>query len=483
MQSNRERRAGAILVLALALVAAAMALPALSTAARLDPQFGAKGKALIPFPGEEVEPETVHYALPFEFAPGSLVMAAAPAGKVVVASSQSIAEYLPNGRPDRGFGGDGRIAVAPQAGSQFQLAGVAVDSQGRVLLAGTTKPRPARAMVVPPISGPIASSATVMRYQADGTPDAGFGNGGVLSTDLGFAPPSYAGWRFEKPAVVLTGVAVDSQDRPILTGGAVSTVRRCDYLRTTEFPSTAFLARLTDAGALDTTLNGTGVQEIGGLSSLNSPVTSPLGGFFTVGSQPTECARGASAPRSVANFGPGGGLLPGFGSNGLRTVVFASIPAIAATPSGGLVLLGRTESRAGVSTKLVRLLPDGSFDAGFGGNGRKTLSLPHGVSFSALAVDGHGRVLLAGKVSKRTGGGPARTQARFALTRLTSGGKVDRRFASRGSVTTGFGRRASGGATQILLSGRGGILLGGMVSNPRLSTGGGFGLARYLSGP
>ncbi len=480
MRSDGERRIGATLLLAVALLAAALALPALSAAARLDPRFAAKGKALIPFPGEEVEPETVHYALPFEFAPGSLVMAAAPGGRVVVASSQSIVEYLPNGRPDRGFGGDGRIAVAPQSGSQFQLAGVAVDSQGRVLLAGTTKPQPAKAMVVPPISGPIASSATVMRYQPDGTPDAGFGNGGVLSSDLGFAPPSYAGWHFEKPAVVLTGVAVDSQDRPILTGGSVDTVRRCDYLRTTEFPSTAFLARLTGTGALDTTLNGTGVQAIGELSSLNSPVTSPLGGFFTVGSQPTECARGFSTPRSVAYFGPGGGLQPGFGSNGLRTVVFASIPAAAGTPSGGVVLLGRTESRAGVSTKLVRLLPDGSFDAGFGGNGRKTLNLRPGVSFSALAVDGHGRVLLAGRVSKRTSGGSA--QARFALQRLTGDGKVDRRFASRGSVTTGFGRRASGGATQILLGGGGRILVGGMVSDPRLSTGGGFGLARYLSG-
>ena len=75
--------------------------------------------------------------------------------------------------------------------------------------------------------------------------------------------------------------------------------------------------------------------------------------------------------------------------------------------------------------------------------------------------------------------GPSRSS--FLLSRLKRKGTFDRSFGKRGSVRTGFGGPASSFATQMSLDGKGRILVGGLVTTPRLGTGGGFALARYIA--
>jgi hypothetical protein len=49
-------------------------------------------------------------------------------------------------------------------------------------------------------------------------------------------------------------------------------------------------------------------------------------------------------------------------------------------------------------------------------------------------------------------------------------------------VRTGFGGPSSAVATQVLIDGKGRILVGGSVITPELQSGGGFAIARYLPG-
>ena len=63
------------------------------------------------------------------------------------------------------------------------------------------------------------ATAVVMRLLPDGSPDPGFGAGGVVRSYLGAPTAAAVGTTPTKtPRVTLTGVAVDDQDRIVLGG-------------------------------------------------------------------------------------------------------------------------------------------------------------------------------------------------------------------------------------------------------------------------
>ncbi|HYG96373.1 MAG TPA: delta-60 repeat domain-containing protein, partial [Solirubrobacterales bacterium] len=183
----------------------ALVLPALAPAqaGQLDRSFAGTGKVTA-----FLEPPDPDRAAP------EAHLAWAGRGKIVVAAGRTLAEYLPNGRLNRSFGDGGRLRVEPEPGSDVDLAGVAVDSRGRILVAGTTRP------------SQWSAAGFVARYLADGRPDRSFGNGGTVLTTLGLpAPPKPPNPHplqpvppIEGPFVRFLGLAVDAADRPVLSG-------------------------------------------------------------------------------------------------------------------------------------------------------------------------------------------------------------------------------------------------------------------------
>jgi uncharacterized delta-60 repeat protein len=177
-----------------------------TAAGRLDPSFGKGGKVTVAFPAESAGNVGVKYELPFQFDPGHNEMAAAPGGKLVVAGSTKLVRFLRNGKLDRGFGFGGTATVARPPGMNFVLAGVAVDSLGRILLAGSARPLPTSTTL-----DPLISSAAIMRFAADGSVDRGFGSEGLLISDLGFEPPAFG--RGSQPRRRLSESAADHRRR------------------------------------------------------------------------------------------------------------------------------------------------------------------------------------------------------------------------------------------------------------------------------
>jgi uncharacterized delta-60 repeat protein len=133
---------------------------------------------------------------------------------------------------------------------------------------------------------------------------------------------------------------------------------------------------------------------------------------------------------------------------------------------------------------VARLLPqNGAPDRSFGGDGRARLDFSRETPYAileAVAVDGRNRVLLAGHVDTA----PLR-RARFAdrylFARLRADGRVDRRFGRRGHVAIAFGkgRTLNVGATSVLI--RHGAAYAAGFATPAQETGpqGGFSLLRY----
>src|SRR4051794_7009641 len=112
------------------------AKPKPNPAGRLDRSFSGDGKLLLAFPPENAGGLGVKYTLPFQFNAGRLRMAPSPGGKTIVAGSTRVVRILANGKLDPSFGSGGAVTVQRPPGRNFALADVAVDSQGRVLLAG-----------------------------------------------------------------------------------------------------------------------------------------------------------------------------------------------------------------------------------------------------------------------------------------------------------------------------------------------------------
>jgi uncharacterized delta-60 repeat protein len=466
--------------------------PGKATAApgELDTTFGIGGKVTVAFPAENAGSAGPKYTLPFEFTPGHLEMAKAPGGKIVIAGATKVVRYLPNGKPDPTFGTGGTIEVPRPPGALFVLAGVAVDSQGRVVLAGLSRPIPSEST-----PDPVLSKATVMRFNADGSIDTSFGSNGMVITDFGFKAPAAAGGPYIGASVGLRDVTIDSANRPVISGGYVTELTKYEAI------SEGFVARLTESGALDQSFGESGIRKIDTFKGF-SQLLDRTGGSLALG-QPKE-GRGRNV---LTGLDENGNLDPSFGSFGFRTLGSNAEPAVTVAPSGKILILGQPEGSRYYKTEtqknkktgkkervkvridievqnVRRLLPNGASDPSFGRTGSVNYVDPKVGSFSALTVDGKERIYLAGRigrrVSKQANNPLHRTQ--FLLERTQANGRIDGTFGHEGAVTAGFGGPADAFATQVELVAKGKILVGGGIESPELASGGGFALARFNPG-
>jgi uncharacterized delta-60 repeat protein len=478
--------------------AAQPASPATAPAGRAgerDASFGKDGKVTAGFPSESAGSSGPQYELPFEVTPGHQKMAVAPGGKIVVAGASKIVRFLDDGKLDPSFGKGGGVTVPRPAGGVFVLSGVAVDSLGRVVLVGLTRPLPTNST-----PDPVISYATVMRFDAGGKPDPTFGTDGMLVTDLGLGAPAATGGTYGGPSVGLRSVAIDSQKRIVLSGGYVTELATCGR----RVNSKGFVARLTESGALDPTFGAGGIRALGTIASLGQ--LAPFsGGYLTAGTGGPFCSGAEGPAQLLTAFNADGNLNSGFASFSFRTLKTVAPIAMRVTPSGKILLLGEPQhqrvyhkvakveegkkvvKRVGKTIRfqvVERLLPSGAFDPGFSRIGSAKYLDPEAGSFTDLTADAGERTYLVGSVGKRVSPSPHNQILRrtFVLERLAPKGTYDRSFGGRGKVTTGFGGPSSAIATQVTLDAKGRILVGGSIITPQLQSGGGFAIARYLPG-
>lgn len=90
-------------------------------------------------------------------------------------SGFGMARFTPDGVLDPSFG-NGGVVVIRSAQQSFVANSVALQSAGRILIAG----------MVSDLTNANVQLA-VARYNGDGTPDSGFGTGGMVATPIGSA--------------------------------------------------------------------------------------------------------------------------------------------------------------------------------------------------------------------------------------------------------------------------------------------------------
>ena len=342
-----------------------------------------------------------------------------PDGSIVVAGSFglsppvfAVARWLPDGRPDPAFSGDGQ-ATLPVGGGASTADGVALQPDGKIVVAGVA-----------------GDDLALLRLMPDGTPDPAFGTGGLVTTP--FAGNSSAA----QAATVLS-------DGTIVAVGLVST----------PFTGSFAIARYAADGTL---LWQTTTPFAEGRAVASDVVVQP-GRIVAVGVVfPPTGSRIALAGYELtgaqdATFGNGGTqdtAFPGGGAGGSGAVL----------TSGGQILVAGEFGAAEESFALARYTASGQLDTTFQTEGRTTTPFSQGDAGAVDVVQEPCGALAAG------GGISAPTQL-FALAGYGADGTLNAGFGTAGTQIAGFANAGASASAFALAPGDKLVVAGGTAGS------------------
>ena len=310
--------------------------------------------------------------------------------------------HLSAGDLDPSFDGDGRTTLS-FPGVEFDVREVAVQSDGKVLVAGRS----------------AFGVAAVARLNVDGSPDASFGAGGIFS--------------FPQMRIVY-GLALQADGKIVMAGLN---------------PGSGFahfaVGRLTPDGALDRAFSGDGVlvQEMGHYSSANDVAVQRDGKIVVCGSRmgglflddDFVIARYDADGSLDTDFNLAGIAVVGFGDDEEALSVAIDYHGTAQTNPlyGTIVAVGGESSPDASSSRfnVARLLPSGDLDGRFNSDGKLSTSFP-GETFAFatdVTIQAGGKVVAVGHVSPTLTG----SSHEFAVARYLSNGSLDTTFGAEGT--------------------------------------------------
>jgi uncharacterized delta-60 repeat protein len=231
----------------------------------------------------------------------------------------AVARYLPNGSPDTSFSGDGQLRTEFPNATRSYGGGVAIDSKGRIVVAGSAD-----------------DSFAVARYGPAGGLDHSFSGDGMVTTAMG-ANRSAGG-----------AVAIDDSDRIVVAG----------RLSPSDLSSDLALARYRPNGALDPSFSGDGkaFTSFGRDQNGASDLAIDPQGRIVVSGWAWDEPYGRHAVFALARFTPAGSLDPVFSSDGRVTTMIGGLSyggGVALDPAGRIVVGGSTRRADGGDPRIA----------------------------------------------------------------------------------------------------------------------------------
>jgi uncharacterized delta-60 repeat protein len=213
-----------------------------------------------------------------------------PDGKIVVAGSSAsafaLARYLPNGALDTTFGTGGTVTTPIGNASSVQAVGVAVQSDGKIVAGGAAD-----------------AAFAAARYNADGSPDPTFGSGGSATTSFGGTFDTAEAMALQSDGkIVLVGFSDvnGSEDFALVRfAGGTST---STPLVSAVLPASRSVQVGTPATAFATIINPSGSTASAVSIALNSSI--PANFSFQTTDPATNQPTGS--PNAPVNIAPGG---------------------------------------------------------------------------------------------------------------------------------------------------------------------------------
>lgn len=312
-----------------------LALARFNADGSLDSGFGSGGTV-----GGPTGPYGVAFAVAIQ-ADGKIL-----AGGWSADGTMAVVRFTANGSVDESFGVGGVAAGPPGV-----VRGLEVQPNGKIVLAGSGP-------------DPVASAhenVLLLRFDPDGTPDAGFGSNGVVRTRIGADSDAWA-------------LALQADNKILVAG------------RGGDFKNVMAVARYEPDGQLDPTFGTAGVM------------TATPWWATAIGVEPDgRIVVAGSADRGLAvmRLRPDGAFDPTFGSNGTVTIGTGGLRGAwdLALQSDGHIVVGA--EGPSVFT-LVRLGIGGEVDPSFGQDGISRTSFGFWSEARAIALQPDGRILAAG---------------------------------------------------------------------------------------
>jgi uncharacterized delta-60 repeat protein len=235
------------------------------------------------------------------------------------------------------------------------------------------------------------------------------------------------------------------------------------------------LARYNANGTLDATFGGDGTVMTNfsiGMDSAAGVVVQSNGKIVAAGTAYVDCGCNKFG---LVRYNANGTLDTAFGGDGKVTTAFnggAHANALALQGGGKLVVAGSASELAWFA--LARYRPDGTLDTTFSANGKLTTRMGRGeTAATGVAIQANGKVVAAGYTDAPHEFGDTFGPGKFALARYRVDGTLDPGFGGDGRVKTRFGTRTAA-ANAVAIQGNGRIVATGTARRGRL-----FALARY----
>jgi uncharacterized delta-60 repeat protein len=354
-------------------------------------------------------------------------------GKIVVAGEANhiftLLRYNSDGSLDISFGDRGRVLT--EFGTISSWHAIALQTDGKMVVAGET------------YTGIYPYNYTIIvlaRYHGDGSLDASFGDGGIVSTN------------FSHGSDIGNAVKLQADGKILVAGHTLDDYAANNFI----------LLRYNANGSLDTSLDGDGIvtTDFSGGEDLASALTlQPDGKILVAGTSGSDFA--------LARYNSNGSLDTSFHVDGKVTSNIRGndqAHAVVLQLDGKIVLAGTsTGSDTNADFALVRYQADGNLDLSFNTDGITT------TDYASYTDAGYGLVLQPnGKllVSGTTGNN-------FALARYNIDGSLSVNFDVDGKVTTDFAGDLAVGFS-IALQSDDKIVVAGKANND-------FALARYTT--
>jgi len=424
-----------ILVLGAALGLGAGTASAAGTAGTLDSNFGHGGIVLANL-GLDANGNQIQ-AIPAAVAPqsnGDIVVAVGIGGP-----DTGLVRFLPNGTRDTTFG-TGGFAALPDIGIGSTRPGLAVQSDGKLVWAGEAT-----------AANGTGAAFAVVRFNANGTLDQGFGAGGVATAQFANALQGAQTVLVQPDGKILAGGQVLFGGRPPVDIGG--------------------LVRFNADGSIDKGF-GSGGQE---LVPNSNPVLSSVIGVTALG---LDANGDIFTLPSHLEFSPAGQPDATLTPAAITTASPSTSGAVTFLPSGGFVVgtVVFTGRRGDPDVQVTRFNPDGSIASTgtgidyAGQNGALAVS----DAPAAAAIQANGQAVIGGTHAES---GQFSSTSVFGLARVNADGTLDPAFGTGGVLTTKI--QGNDFVSLLVIQPDGKILAVGTSQNAAGVTE--LALARYLS--
>jgi uncharacterized delta-60 repeat protein len=244
----------------------------------------------------------------------------------------------------------------------------------------------------------------VVRCNADGTVDSGFGTNGIATGTLIYLDVAQVG------------------DIAVQADGAILVAGNAEVNLNDEFK----VVRFTSAGALDATfgVGGSAVGVFGGYAIGQSVAIQPDGKILVGGGRNNS----GVFLFSVVRFNANGSLDTGFGGGGLAEMGGAQGSEMLLQPDGKILVCGTAGSFIDYDFGVTRFNSDGTLDEAFGGgDGIASQNVGTQVYYNdfaySMALQADGRIVVGGWTT-------ANFSDDYGLVRFNSDGSLDTSFGT-----------------------------------------------------